>query len=151
MKVKMMAWAAAASLMLIAAGSLGFGIAAASDSNNESTGGGGADTQRGAVVVPAIVMAAVVKNDGTLDRATTTGVTSARVARGAYEVFFPIDVTSCTYVATIGKVNSSGASPPGFITTVGRAGEPNGIFLETKDPKKNADNRPFHLSVSCPG
>ena len=135
--------------MLIVAGSLGLGVASASDSNNTGGGGDSVDAPRG-VVVSALVMGAVVKGDGTLDRSTTPGVTSDRVGRGAYEVIFPIDVTACTFVATIGKVNFSGVVAPGFITTVGRVDEPNGVFLATTRPNKEPDNRPFHLTVSCP-
>ena len=149
MKARKVAWAAAASLMLIVAGSLGFGVASASDSNNTGGGGDGVDAPRG-VLVSASVMGAVVKDDGTLNRSTTPGVTSDRVGRGSYEVIFPIDVTACTFVATIGKVNFKGVAPPGFITTVGRFDEPNGVFVKTTNPKKESDNRPFHLTVSCP-
>ena len=149
MKGRKVAWAAAASLMLIAAGSLGFGVASASDSNNTGGGGDSVDAPRG-VVASAFVMGAVVKGDGTLNRSTTPGVTSDHVGRGRYEVIFPIDVTACTFVATIGKVNFSGIAPPGFITTVGRSGEPNGVFVATTSPKKESANKPFHLTVSCP-
>ena len=96
-------------------------------------------------------MGAVVRSNGTLDRATTPGVTSGRAGgRGSYEVIFPINVRPCTFVATIGKTSYSGVAKSGFITTVGRAGEPNGVFVATQDRRGDRAKRPFHLEVSCP-
>ena len=149
MKGRMVAWAAAMSLMLIAAGSLGFGVASASDHNNAGGAGDSADAPRG-VLASAFVIGAVVQGDGTLNRSTAPGVTSNHLGKGVYEVIFPLDVTACTFVATIGKVNSSGVAPPGFITTVGRNGEPDGVFVATTNPNKESKNKPFHLTVSCP-
>ena len=137
MKGRKVAWAAGASPTLIAAGSLGFGVASASDSNNTGGGGDSVDAPRG-VVAPASVMGAVVKGDGTLNRSTTAGITSDGFGRGSYGVIFPIDVTACTFVATIGRVDFSGIAPPGFITTVGLSGDPNGVFVKTHQPDQGA-------------
>ena len=101
--------------------------------------------------MPAFVMGAVVKRSGQLDRATTSpGVTSANLGGGNYEVIFPFDVRDCTYVATIGQSNSRGNAQPGVITTVGRVGVPEGVFLTTHDTRGGEARRPFHLEVACP-
>jgi hypothetical protein len=56
-----------------------------------------------------------------------------RLALGAYEVVFSRNVTRCAYVATIGLSGSSGVSPSGAITVVGRFGNPNGVFIATSN------------------
>lgn len=147
MRSKTIGWIAAVTVMLVAAGSLGLGIAGAAAPN---TSGSDAKPEPRGVLVDAFVMGAVVGPDGTLDRSTTSGVTSNGLGGGSYEVIFPIDVRSCTYVATIGKTNSSGSAKPGFITTVGRNGVPEGVFLTTHDKQGKGAKRPFHLEVACP-
>jgi hypothetical protein len=148
MRGRTIAWIVSAAMTLVAAGSLGLGIAGAADSN---TSRGSAPEARRGTPVSAIVMGAVVKSNGGLARATTTGITSSRAGGpGSYEVIFPINVKPCTFVATIGKTTYSGVARSGFITTVGRAGEPNGVFVATQDRRGESAKRPFHLEVSCP-
>jgi hypothetical protein len=147
MRSKTIGWIAAVTVMLVAAGSLGLGIAGAAAPN---TSGSDAKPEPRGPLVDAFVMGAVVGPNGALDRSTTAGVTSNGLGGGSYEVIFPIDVRSCTYVATIGKTNSTGSAKPGMITTVGRNGEPNGVFLTTHDKRGGSAKRPFHLEVSCP-
>ena len=77
-----------------------------------NTSGDVQESRRG-TVSGALVMGAVVKSDGSLDRSTTSGITSAGARKGRYVVHFPIDVKDCTYVATIGKANSFGVAHPG--------------------------------------
>ncbi len=147
MKGRTIVWIVSAAMTVVAAGSLGLGIAGAADSN---TSGGGTTTRGTATVVPAFVMGAVVKSNGDLARATQPEITSNGLGGGAYEVFFPVDVRGCAYVATIGKTNSTGSARPGFITTVGRNGQPDGVFLTTHDRRGRDAQRPFHLEVACP-
>ena len=148
MKGRTIVWIVSAAMTVVAAGSLGLGIAGAADSN--TTGGTAPSAPRG-TAVPAFVMGAVVRSNGELDRATTSGITSDRAGGpGSYEVIFPFNVRPCTFVATIGKTTYSGVAKSGFITTVGRAGTPNGVFVATQDRQGNDAKRPFHLEVSCP-
>ncbi|MGZ8805422.1 MAG: hypothetical protein ACXWZG_08995 [Microbacterium sp.] len=147
MRSKTIGWIAAVSVMLVSAGSLGLGIAGAADSN---TSGSAAKPEPRGPVADAFVMGAVVGPDGRLDRSTTSGVTSDKIGRGSYEVIFPINVRNCTYVATIGKTNAVGSAKPGFITTVGRNSQVNGVFLTTHDKRGRSADRPFHLEVACP-
>lgn len=138
-------WIAAASVTLVVAGSLSLGIAGAAAPNTTGSSPGAPQ----GTVSPAIVMGAVVGSDGALDRATTPSVTSDALGDGHYEVIFPINVRDCTYVATIGKTNAVGSAKPGFITTVGRSGQVNGVFITTHDKRGRGADRPFHLEVSC--
>ena len=149
MRGRTIAWIVSAALTAVAAGSLGLGIAGAADSNTAA--GSGPEAPRGPAPVSALVMGAVVKSNGELDRATTSGISSGRAGGpGSYEVFFPINVKPCTFVATIGKTSYSGVARSGFITTVGRAGQPTGVFIATQDRRGESAKRPFHLEVSCP-
>jgi hypothetical protein len=148
MKGRTIAWIVSAAMTVVAAGSLGLGIAGAADSN---TGGGGAPEAPRGTAAPAFVMSAVVRSNGQLDRSTTSGITSSRAGGpGSYEVIFPLNVKPCTFVATIGKSSYSGVAKSGFITTVGRAGTPRGVFVATQDRRGESAKRPFHLEVSCP-
>jgi len=116
---------------------------------------GANDLPKGAVATPQTVgdlgmaiMSAVVNADGTLAR--NAGATSATAfGSGQYEVIFERDVTACTYVATIGLSATSGSSSPGFVTVVGRAGAPNGIFVTTDDATGASLNLGFHVIVFC--
>ncbi|MGH2629628.1 MAG: hypothetical protein ACRDHI_03580 [Actinomycetota bacterium] len=146
MKGKTIVWIVSAAMTVVAAGSLGLGIAGAADSN--TSGRGAAPAPRG-TAVPAIVMGAVVKSGGQLARSTTSGITSDGLGSGSYEVLFPINVRQCTYVATIGKTTHSGQAKPGFITTVGRVSSTRGVFVSTYDKRGQGAKRPFHLEVSC--
>jgi hypothetical protein len=97
----------------------------------------------------ACTLFAVVNPDGSLARGFGA-VSSQRLAAGQYEVVFNRNVTGCAYIATIGLSGSSGASPSGEITVVGRAGNANGVFLTTTDSAGNFADRGFHLAVHCP-
>ena len=64
---------------------------------------------------------------------------------------FPIDVTKCVYVATLGRATTDGGTneTAGFITVV-RSGEfTNGVFVQTFGLGSRLRNRPFHLLVAC--
>lgn len=93
--------------------------------------------------------AAVVAADGTLVRGI--GATAAMQAEGSgtYEVDFISDVSACAFVATVGQPGSSGAQPAGYITVVGRNGNPAGIYIVTRGLDGNVANLPFHVDVGC--
>ncbi|HEY9826761.1 MAG TPA: hypothetical protein V6D19_15070 [Stenomitos sp.] len=92
---------------------------------------------------------AVVNDNGITARGRGV-VSSQSLGTGLYEVIFNRDVTTCSYVATVGSSATSGTSPSGEMTVVGRFGNANGVFLTSKDSAGNAVNRGFHLQVLCP-
>jgi hypothetical protein len=101
-----------------------------------------------APTVSGVTLFAVVKADGTLVRGSNVR-SSRHVDEAAYSVIFDLNVRPCAYTATIGKVTHMGKARPGEITTVGRAGEPRGVYVTTSRSNGDPANRPFHLMVSC--
>jgi hypothetical protein len=93
---------------------------------------------------------AVVNANGTLARGFKA-VSAQRLGLGAYEVVFRKDVRNCAYVATIGLSGSAGASAPGEITVVGRAGNDRGVFVTTHSSGGAFADLGFHLAVHCKG
>lgn len=95
------------------------------------------------------VLWAVVSSDGRLVR--DKGARDAnRLSGGHYEVIFDRNVRSCVYVATIGLPGAQGESAPGQISTAGRNGARNGVFLDTRNSSGGSASRGFHLVVNCP-
>lgn len=72
-----------------------------------------------------------------------------KIGTGTFDIRFDIGIRQCAYTATIGLTGNSGASAPGEITVVGRAGTNNGVFLQTFDSAGNVADRSFHLLVNC--
>jgi len=116
--------------------------------------GAGGDNAGPAVVAPDDTQVAkkdrwvVVDADGTIDRGKKY-VSAANLGTGSYEVIFDKNVRECGYLATIGLSGDSGASEPGFITTVGRATDVNGVFITTHDADGAAADLGFHLYLAC--
>jgi hypothetical protein len=90
---------------------------------------------------------AVVSATAAIDRSRNV-ITANRIAVGEYEVFFDRDVRECAYVAVIGQTDI-GTALRGEITVASRAGEPNGVFVDTNDSNGVNSDRPFHLTVTC--
>ncbi|HEY9823910.1 MAG TPA: hypothetical protein V6D19_00565 [Stenomitos sp.] len=90
---------------------------------------------------------AVINSNGTLARGN--GVSSStRLGTGIYQVIFTRNVTACTYNATVGQPGNG--STDGFAMTAARAGNVNGVFIDTRDALTgNRNDRSFHLLVSC--
>jgi hypothetical protein len=97
---------------------------------------------------PNFPMSAVINADGSIARGNHT-VSALNLSTGSYEVVFDRDVTSCTYTATIGDSGTFTSPAAGFVSVVGRAGNANGIFLNTRDAAGTATNRGFHVNVTC--
>lgn len=141
---------------IIVSAAVGLGIAQAEDASRRSINGGGTGSVSHEATAPRIsrsaastILTAVVNRDASLDRGTGV-VSSARAGcRGCYEVIFGQNVRDCTYVATIGSSAHEGIESTGEITTVGRAGEPQGVFLTTTDSAGRRVKRGFHLAVVC--
>jgi len=94
----------------------------------------------------ASTMYAVVNSDGTLARGRRA-VSATRLGTGSYEVVFRRDVRNCAFVGTIGLSGSLGASLPGEITVVGRAGNDRGVFVTTHSSGGASADLGFHLAV----
>jgi hypothetical protein len=89
---------------------------------------------------------AVVEPTGALARGFQA-VSATRLSVGTYQVVFSHDLTGSAFVGTIGLSGSAGASAPGEITVVGRAGVPNGIFVQTFNSTGALADRGFHIAV----
>ena len=91
---------------------------------------------------------AVVNSDGSL--AKGRGVASIEVlGTGITIAHFTKDKTACAYVATIGLGGSSGTSAPGYVTVVGSAADPDGVFMETFDTTGTLAALGYHLVTVC--
>ncbi|MEQ4303865.1 hypothetical protein ABNF97_21205 [Plantactinospora sp. B6F1] len=90
---------------------------------------------------------AVVNANGTLARGFGV-VSSSRLAVGQYQVVFIQSVARSAFTATIGLTGSLGASPPGEIAVVGRAGLAAGVFVQTWNSSGVPADRAFHLHIS---
>jgi hypothetical protein len=90
---------------------------------------------------------AVANGSGSLARAA--GTTSAgRLATGIYEVVFNQNVTNCAFVGSVGgAAEETGTS--GALTTSRRAGNANGVRVETRNLAGALADRAFHLLVVC--
>jgi hypothetical protein len=94
---------------------------------------------------------AVVTSNGTLVATQSFGAISAtRVESpvGTYQVCFNVPITNGTYVATVGLPGNVGASQPGEITTVGRFGTNNCLFIQTFSSGGQLADRSFHVTVT---
>ena len=90
---------------------------------------------------------AVMNASGSIAR--TSGATSAgRLGAGQYEVIFNQDVRECAYVASIGDP-STGIILPGIAAVARRAGNNNGVRVETRSLAGGFLDRSFHLLVVC--
>jgi hypothetical protein len=103
----------------------------------------------------ATTITAVADAAGTFVRGLA-GTTVTHWGPGMYVVRFPLDVSTCAWVATLG--DPSDVPPrPGTITTGGGlspsgAPDPNAVFVTTRDPVAIGgalSDRPFHLKVRC--
>jgi hypothetical protein len=89
---------------------------------------------------------AVVNANGTLARGFQA-LSATRLGVGVYQVLFSHDITGSAYIGTIGLTGSLGGSPPGQISVVGRAGAPNGVFVQTFNSAGAPADLAFHLAV----
>ena len=92
---------------------------------------------------------AVVNANGTLAYGNGAENSSWLGGAGVYEVDFDQNVAACSHVASLGLTSSTGSAAGGSVTTVGRAGVPNGIFVTTYNATGVLTNESFHLSVQC--
>jgi hypothetical protein len=109
------------------------------DAGSGGPGGGSSTSIRWAVVDP----------DGTVARHGSGTTTASEDATGTYTVIFDRDVTECAYEASIGLSGTTASAFPGYLTVVGRAGDPNAVFIQTYDASGQLAGKGFHLAVIC--
>ena len=99
---------------------------------------------------PHTVYDAVVNKDGKLVHGSS-GTDAFGAEPGAVIVTFPVDITSCVYVASLGRALKSGgnAERGGYVTVVRSSGFADGVFVQTLSPGGAIHARPFHLLVAC--
>jgi hypothetical protein len=97
---------------------------------------------------------AVVNADGSLARGHAF-TKSMHLITGEYEVdFFTTSTTQkniskCVWIATPGLGAFVGSQGPTFITTAGRLGTTNGVYVATYSQTGAAVDAPFLLELSC--
>ena len=149
-------WKLLLSMALVASALVALGVAQAmarsSAPNTQPSQSKFADNGSGsfqAAATSTTLLWAVVDSDGHLAR--DEGARDAkRLEPGRYEVLFNQNVRNCAYVASLGLSTSEGAATPGQISTAGRSGARNGVFVSTQDSSGALASRSFHLAVFCP-
>ncbi len=69
---------------------------------------------------------------------------------GSYQVTFDRDVTSCALLATLGRTDVQNLDPdPGEIGTAYRNGNPDAVYVKTRDSTGTSADASFHLAVFC--
>jgi hypothetical protein len=105
------------------------------------------------LVVPSMAQAAekwaVFNSAGTLVRGSgATGV--IHISPGTYEVDFNSNMTGCAYTATSGDTGAGAVGPPVSVSVASRAGNPNGLFLQSFDQTTgNLVDEPIHVVTNC--
>lgn len=105
-----------------------------------------------ALTLPATAFAtqfAVVSSAGALVRGN--GATGAvALSTGTYQVTFNKDVSKCGFAVTAGDPGAGAVSGPVIATVALRAGNVNGLFIQTFDQTTGAlSNQPFHVANYC--
>ena len=107
------------------------------------------------LAVPALAQAAapkwaVVNAAGGLVRGSGA-VSSVNLGTGTYQVIFNSNMTGCSYIATAGDPGAGAVAGPITVSVASRAGNVNGVYLETHDQTSGAlSNQPFQLVTHCP-
>jgi hypothetical protein len=97
---------------------------------------------------------AVVNADGSLARGHAF-TKSTHLLTGQYEVdFFTTattqkNISKCVWIATPGIGGFVGSQPATFLTTAGRLGTTNGVYVATYSPTGVPVDAPFLLELSC--
>ena len=103
----------------------------------------------GGTILGSATLYAVVNSDGTIARGDGNAASPGKLATGTYDLRFFRNITMCGYIATVGLSGTTGASTPGMVTVVGRAGTVNGLFIQTFDAAGTVSDRGFHVFVNC--
>ena len=101
----------------------------------------------GAAVADGVNRQAVVSNVGATVRGRLVA-SSAQTGPGQYQVIFDRDVRNCVYAATLGDESAAGPGN-GQISVTSAAANVNGVRVVTRNSAGEAENRSFHVIVSC--
>jgi hypothetical protein len=93
------------------------------------------------------IWTAVVNDNGTVAR-TNANVTASRTSTGIYTATFPVDVTACTFSATLQGTDPAG-SQTGFVNVGPVSGNANAVTVTTWSVGAAAADRTFHLVAHC--
>ena len=97
----------------------------------------------------AVTFWASVDSAGVIDRCFGCSLAwTSKLGTGVYEIGFARDITNCGFSATVGTPNVSAAN--GITGLSPRAGNPNGLFVQTFSTAGVAADRPYYASVFCP-
>jgi len=101
-------------------------------------------------VAPSTGYYAVVDTHGNLIRGSV-GTAAIHAGTGGVIVTFPVDVTNCSYDATLARAIRHGGAEEraGFISVVRSAIYATGVFVDIRGPNNKPHDRPFHLFVAC--
>jgi hypothetical protein len=117
--------------------------AASADSATTATTAGSADVAGRATNVHRVTVSAAG-----LVTASSGGISANKISPGVYNVIFSPAVTTCSYVGAISRVGA-GLDLDGIVKFASLAGNPNGVFVSTKDLAGAAADRGFALAVIC--
>jgi hypothetical protein len=106
-----------------------------------------APSAAGTLGVDTKTYSAIVGSAGVL-KLGPAGSSSTQLGTGTYEVDFPSDVSLCVYTATIGTSPAT-VVPPAIVTVTPRAGNADGIFVQTFSVTGTVENHPFNIHVQC--
>jgi hypothetical protein len=92
---------------------------------------------------------AVVNPDGSLARASCSGISSTHISLGGYAVSFPRNVRNCAYLATVGEAGHSGAAQAADISVQGFSKSADAVFAAVYSAPSTGVDEGFHLLVEC--
>ena len=91
------------------------------------------------------VLAATIRSDGTLARASqVAGTSSARNGEGSYVVDFGVGISTCTYTVSLGGLEGE---PGGEVST--SLSTANAVAVQTRNSNGAVADRAFSLMVVC--
>ncbi|WP_139832314.1 hypothetical protein [Mesorhizobium australicum] len=90
---------------------------------------------------------AVINSNGTIVR-DKGAVSASNPQTGGYEVIFARNVRQCVYTVTIG-IGDANTPPAGLTSVASRAGNVNGVWIQTYNTDGLRSDLPFHLWVNC--
>ena len=94
-------------------------------------------------------MWAVVRSDGTVDRASKSNVTAVRAFDGVYQVDFGAgDISSCAYLAQLSTPDATTALPGGEVSAQ-QGGNLSKVHVATRNSAGTVADKGFTLLVLC--
>jgi hypothetical protein len=112
--------------------------------------GSASSAERAAPGNAAFTYFAVVSKVGRLGR-RVGAVSATHLGTGHYLVDFNLNVSQCSFVATLGRASTAGGAyeQASYVSVTGAVGDSNGVFVESRGVRGRLRDRPFHLLVAC--